>query len=236
MTRKKKARNTSKDYFTLDTQEAIIRFNTTEDLEERNKIFSEEIYYPLYKLAENIIHTFDFYYMDTEDVESLKNRIVKVLYDEKLKKYKPELGYKAFSFFGTIVKRWLINFNKVNYSKLKRVGSFEEVGELVSEVGDPSLSRQISLKDFVKGWAKETAEQTEELFLKEEERRASLAILTIFEKAEDLKVFKKKAIYMYVREITDCETPIVTKVIKELKELFYEKYKKYVELDLIDVR
>lgn len=236
MVKRKKTRSTAKDYFTLETQQAIVKFNTTEDIVERNKIFSEEIYYPLYKLTENIIHTFNFYYMDTEDVESLKNRVVKVLYDEKLKKYKPELGYKAFSFFGTIVKRWLINFNKINYSKLKKVGSFEEVEELETELVEPRVNKQVSLKDFVKEWAGETVEQVDRLFIKEEERKASLAVLTIFEKVEDLKVFKKKAIYMYVREITDCETPVVTKVIKELKELFYEKYKKYIELDLIDVR
>ena len=68
MGRKKSKAN----YFTQETEDAIVAYNNSKDSEYRNKIFSEKIYYPLYKLAENIIHTFKFYYTDVDDLEDLK--------------------------------------------------------------------------------------------------------------------------------------------------------------------
>ncbi len=54
MPRKKK----SKQYFTLDTEEAIIEYNKTKDQKIRNKLYEERIKYPFEKLAENILNTF----------------------------------------------------------------------------------------------------------------------------------------------------------------------------------
>jgi len=78
MPRKKK-----ENYFTKDTENAIVRYNSTDDPELRAKIFSEEIYYPFYKLAENIIHTFKFYYTDVDGIEDLKHKIITLLLKKK---------------------------------------------------------------------------------------------------------------------------------------------------------
>ena len=59
------------------------------------------------------------------------------------------------------------------------------------------------------------------------------AILTIFSKRKDLDIFKKKALYIYIREMTDCETPHLTKVVNKLKDEFYVMYDKYISLGLI---
>ena len=93
------------NYFTKETEEYIVRFNESEDQDYRSKIFTEHIYYPFYKLAENIIHTFKFYYTDVDKIEDLKHEIVSVLYEEKIMKFDPTNGAKAYSYFGTIVKR-----------------------------------------------------------------------------------------------------------------------------------
>jgi len=66
-------------YFTKDTEDAIVSYNNSSDPLFRDKIFREKIYYPFYKLAENIIHSFKFYYTDVEDVEDLKLEIISVL-------------------------------------------------------------------------------------------------------------------------------------------------------------
>ena len=56
MPRKKK----SKQYFTLDTEEAIILYNKTADQRTRSKLYADRIQYPFEKLAENILNTFKF--------------------------------------------------------------------------------------------------------------------------------------------------------------------------------
>ena len=122
------ARKRSKaNYFTKETEEYIVKFNNSEDQEYRSKIFTEHIYFPFYKLAENIIHTFKFYYTDVDKIEDLKHEIVSILYEEKIMKFDPTNGAKAYSYFGTIVKRWLINYNNKNYKKLKQIGSFSDI-------------------------------------------------------------------------------------------------------------
>ena len=114
MARKKSQAN----YFTRETEEYIVKYNISEDNEYRNLIFTKHIYFPFYKLAENIIHTFKFYYTDVDQIEDLKHEIVSVLLEEKIMKFDPTNGAKAYSYFGTIVKRWLINYNNKYYKKL----------------------------------------------------------------------------------------------------------------------
>ena len=114
-------------YFTQETEDAIIQYLITEDEVERNRIYNEKIDYAFHKLAENIIHTFKFYYTEVNTINELKHEVVCVLL-EKLSKYKQGKG-KAYSYFGTIAKRYLIVYNTNNYKKLKGKATLLEVDE-----------------------------------------------------------------------------------------------------------
>ena len=76
----------------------------------------------------------------------------------------------------------------------------------------------------------------DELFQKEADIQIADAVLTLFEKRYDLEIFKKKALYIYIREMTGTETPYLTKVINILKEEFYDLYNDYYEKGLIDLK
>ena len=225
MARKKSKAN----YFTQETEEYIKKFNNSTDQEYKNEIFKEHIYLPFYKLAENIIHTFKFYYTDVDRIEDLKHEIVSMLYEEKIMKFDPDVGAKAYSYFGTIVKRWLINYNNKNYKKLKQIGSFDDMEE--SYEGDELASADtgLPLSKFIDNWVEEVYEELDELFSKQKEKTIADAVLTLFRTRNDLEIFKKKALYIYIREITDCETPQLTKVVNILKEKFKKKYIFYYE-------
>ena len=99
-------------YFTSDTEEAIIEYLASNDQVFRDKTYKDRIEYAFYKLSENIIHTFKFYYTDSDTIEELKHEVITFLL-EKLHLYDQSKG-KAFSYFGTIVKRWLILYNDKN--------------------------------------------------------------------------------------------------------------------------
>ena len=231
MPRKKSKAN----YFTKETEEYIVKYNNSTDPDYRAKIFTDHIYLPFYKLAENIIHTFKFYYTDVEKIEDLKHELVSILLEEKIMKFDPTNGAKAYSYFGTIVKRWLINYNNKNYKKLKQIGSFSEMEESY----DAKISKQISedagitLAAFMDRWVESTYETLDETFAKESDRKIADAVLTIFKTRNDLDIFKKKALYIYIREMTDCETPSLTKVINILKDDFKAKYQKLYDQGLI---
>ena len=145
MARKKSKAN----YFTKETEEYIVKFNESLDQDYRSSIFTDHIYYPFYKLAENIIHTFKFYYTDVEKIEDLKHEIVSMLYEEKIMKFDPTNGAKAYSYFGTIVKRWLINYNNKNYKNLKKVGTFDEMQEGYNPSPISNEDKAITLGTFL---------------------------------------------------------------------------------------
>ena len=92
----------------------------------RNKIYEEEIHYAFFKLTQNIIHTFKFYHTEVEDLEHLQHEIIVFLLS-KIHLFNPENGAKAYSYFGTIVKRWLILYNEKNYKKKVQKSSVEDL-------------------------------------------------------------------------------------------------------------
>ena len=229
MARKKSKNN----YFTKETEEYIKKYNVSTDHEYRAKIFTDHIYFPFYKLAENIIHTFKFYYTDVEQIEDLKHEVVTVLLEEKIMKFDPTNGAKAYSYFGTIVKRWLINYNNKNYKRLKQIGSFTEMEESYEGGKQYVNDYQVTLSQFIDTWSESVYESLDDLFLKENEKVIADAVLTLFRTRHDIEIFKKKALYIYIREMTDCETPHLTRVISILKEDFKKKYQNLYDQGLI---
>ena len=68
-----------------------------------------------------------------------------------------------------------------------------------------------------------------ELFPKAQEARVGDAILELFKRRENIDIFNKKALFIYIKEITDAPTPVITKVIKILKEVYREMLNEYLE-------
>jgi hypothetical protein len=128
-----------KNYFTQETEDAIVKYNNSTDSEEKSKLFQEKIHYAFYKLAENLIHTFKFYYTEVENLEDLKHEIVSMLVEEKINKFDSSRGAKAFSYFGTIVKNWLIVYNDKNYKKKVDKSPIEDINSDESIVNSKIL-------------------------------------------------------------------------------------------------
>ena len=106
----------------MSTERAIIRYNNCSDPFMRNKIYNEYIAYPFDKLAENIIHTFKFYYFDVSS-EDVKNEVVSFLV-MNMHKFQAGKG-KAFSYFSIVAKNYLILHNNNNYKKMKMQDSVD---------------------------------------------------------------------------------------------------------------
>lgn len=225
MARKK----SDKNYFTKETEDYIIKYNNSTDSAERDKIFREHIYFPFYKLVENIIHTFKFYHIDTDSIESLKFEIISVLVEDKIKRFDPTNGAKAYSYFGTIVKRWLIAYTNQNYNTKKRVIYSDTYNEELEDTSEltPVLDPEKVISNIVDTFIEDAYLELSTLYQDEKDIQVADAVLTLFKNRRDLDILKKKAIYIYVREITDCTTPRLTKVIRDLKTIFNQTRSKY---------
>lgn len=217
------------DYFTLDTQAAILEYRLETSQAKRNKIFNERIYYAFYKLAENIIHTFKFYYTEVDNIDELKHEVIAFLL-EKLHLYDDSKG-KAYSYFGTIAKRYLIVYNNNNYKRLKGKAPVGDVDEDKTITNELLLNQKDDLEEvnFIDLYIKKIDDELLEIFPKAQEARVGDAILELFKRRENIDIFNKKALFIYIKEITDAPTPTITKVIKTLKEIYRVMLNKYLE-------
>jgi hypothetical protein len=216
-------------YFTQDTENAIVLYNNTPDSEERSRIYRERIHYGFFKLTENIIHTFKFYYTEVENIEDLQHEVITFLLS-KIHLYDQTKGAKAYSYFGTIAKRYLILSNQKNYKKRVDTTSIDILEE------DENHSYHIDSDNTIERLSRYIDEFTEyctqnlfTLFPKEYDAQIADAILELFRKREHLDVFNKKALYIYIREQIDVKTPKITKIANQLYDIFKENYVFYIE-------
>jgi hypothetical protein len=222
-------------YFTTDTEEAIIEYLASDDQSFRDKIYRDRIEYAFYKLSENIIHTFKFYYTDSDTIEELKHEVVTFLL-EKLHLYDQSKG-KAFSYFGTIAKRYLIVYNNNNYKKLQERADIDELDEdrgFLSE-NNKETEDQEDPNTFIDQYIRYIDKYIHQLFPKSQDARTADAIMELFRKRETLEIFNKKALYIYIREITDTSTPHITKVTKKLDTLRTRLYNEYYKHGYIKI-
>ena len=235
----RKRRPKSKNYFTKDTENAIVRYNNEPDSEVRSQIYRDEIHYAFFKLTENIIHTFKFYYTEVDQIEHLQHEVITFLLS-KLHLFNPENGAKAYSYFGTITKNWLIVYNTKNYKKRVQKAPVDELfkdDNYSYQMGEEKEKDRLSI--FLDSYIEYVEERFDEFFPKGNDAKVADAILELFRKRENLEIFNKKALYIYIREIMashglEVKTPKITKIAGKLHGLFKESYIFYLETGYID--
>lgn len=220
-------------YFTQETEDAIVLYNKTEDSELRSRIYREKIHYAFFKLTENIIHTFKFYYTEVDNIEDLQHEVITFLLS-KIHLYNQDKGAKAYSYFGTIAKRYLILSNQKNYKKRLEyypVDTLEEDENFSYNIDDFShQNNEDKLSLFIDVYVDYCSKNIYSLFPKEQDAQIADAILELFRKREHLDVFNKKALYIYIREmVIDVKTPKITKTADQLYDIFKKGYVFYLE-------
>lgn len=235
----KKRRPKSKNYFTKDTENAIVRYNNEPDSKIRSDIYRDEIHYAFFKLTENIIHTFKFYYTEVDQIEHLQHEVITFLLS-KIHLFNPENGAKAYSYFGTITKNWLIVYNTKNYKKRLQTAPVDELfkdDNYSYNMGEERENDKLSL--FIDDYIEYVEDKFDIFFPKGNDAQVADAILELFRKRENIEIFNKKALYIYIREIMathglEVKTPKITKIANKLYGLFKDNYISYLETGYID--
>jgi len=234
---KKEKRKKAEPYFTQETENAIVLYLKTESPYERERIYNNYIHRPFYKLVENIIHSFKLSsYSSVDKLSDLKYEVISFLL-QKLPRYNQENG-KAYSYFGTIAKRYLIIENKKNYSSIKKNTNISEVDNdkiiLEDLLNRPDISDYIDGTSFIDTFITYVEDNYTSYFKKTNDIKVCFAVLELFRKRENIEIFNKKAIYLYIKEITDCNTTQVTRAIKKLKLLYVVIYNQYLQDGFLD--
>ena len=68
-----------------------------------------------------------------------------------------------------------------------------------------------------------------DLFPKGNDAQIADAILELFRKRENIEIFNKKALYIYIREMVDVKTPKITRIAQQLHTIFKSEYLFYLD-------
>jgi hypothetical protein len=223
-------------YFTQETEDAIVKYNSTSDIDEKNRIYEEDIHYAFFKLTQNIIHTFKFYHTEVDNLEHLQHEIIIFLLS-KIHLFNPQNGAKAYSYFGTIVKRWCILYNDKNYKKKVQSSPIEDIyhdeNHSYTLEGNPTKDK---LSNFMDHYVAYVSENIYEIFPKGNDAQVADAILGLFRNRDGIDIFNKKALYIYIHEQINVKTPKITKIVNVLQKIFKDHYIFYMENDYMNFK
>ncbi|MCW4027792.1 MAG: hypothetical protein NWE76_09965 [Candidatus Bathyarchaeota archaeon] len=200
-------------YFTAETQQAIVEYQEAECTEVKNKIYVDRIRPAFVDLVDNLVLVYGFK-APYEDYDEMKSDAISFLY-ESLHKWDPDKGKLAFSYYNVVAKNWLIIQSRKHTKRRKRHVSLDLIAT-GGQVEQISLSERHSLEthDVVKAPDEILIERNmrneiqallkeiEKLVTSEAEISCIRAIMTVFENIDELDFLNKRAILIYVRDIS----------------------------------
>jgi|TARA_R110000824_G_scaffold178013_6_gene357575 hypothetical protein len=222
-------------YFTQDHEDAIVAYCDTEDSKLRNDLYKEFIGPVFNEMVDKIVFTYKFNTLPNSEAlrDDCKNWLITIL-----NKYDPNKGSKAFTYFSVVTKNWFIAQVKKTSKKARKEILLEDFyidKRSGDEKTDPSLIEQntiiedsIKLEFFLN--LKKEIDSWHTLPLKPNEKKTVQAIQVLFDDAEKIEIFNKKAIYLYIREITGLNTKQVVSSLNRIRKRYREFKKGWDEI------
>lgn len=215
--KKRRGRNKKeKIYFSKKTEEAIVEYNSETCNIKRNEIYESKIKFSFEKLVENIFNTFKFTYFDSSPLEIQKETVSHLV--SNIHKFQAGKG-KAFSYFSIVAKNYLIFHNNNNY---KRYNQHVDISDTPSESSvclqtedahHVDIQNQEFMKLLIDYWEKNITK----IFTKSKDLNIAYAVIELFRNCDRIENFNKKTLYLYIRELSNCKTQQITKIINKMK-------------------
>lgn len=224
----KKTESINKIYFDQSTEDAIELYNNTESQDEREIIYHEKIKYPFEKLVENVFNTFKFSYFETASADVQKETVTHLV--ANIQKYEKSKG-KAFSYFSIVAKHYLIFLNNSNYRRFNQsveIGE-ERDGNMVQLQSEDKYYKDYEMSEFMKLMITYWEANIGKIFNKQRDLNIANAVVELFRNSDRISLFCKKALYLYIREISDCKTQQITKIINKMKSHYVNIQQKYID-------
>jgi len=222
---KKPRKKKSRIYFGTPVQNAIIRYNNSDSPVIKNRIYKEHIQFAFNKLAENLIHTFKFYYFDYP-LEEVKHEVVAFLVMQ-MPKYQADKG-RAFSYFSVVGKNWLILHNNNNYKKMKIHDQIAVLDYKRNVTSERSLDESDDFNiEFVSQMLEYWDNNITNIFRRQKDILVADSVLELFRRRQNIENFNKKALYIMIREMTGSNTQHITRVINQMKNYYFSMMEEF---------
>jgi len=217
----------SKRYWFKEQEKAVVDYINSTDPDEKNKIFSQQLYKPLNKLIENIIFTYKLFRSDV-DVKEIQADCMGFLIT-KIDKFNPKTGAQAFSYLGTIAKHYLMGGKRDAY---KHTRSNSDIDESIEEVsrkpentylmdGEEQIDINITVFESIILKLEEDIKKPKML---PNDKKVGEAIVYIFRNHQMLEAYNKNKLYFLLKERTGLQTKDITYCLGRFKK-DYELFK-----------
>jgi DNA-directed RNA polymerase specialized sigma subunit len=220
-----------KIYFSKVHEDAIVQYAQTRDPKVRQDLYIRFIGPVFNEMVDKIVFTYKF--ISLPNIDDLKNEC-KVWLTTILDKFDPLKGSKAFSYFSVITKNWFIHKVKRNSQQAKREVYIDDIKKessddhlLIYNSYDTDRNNQ-EFWDAL--WVEMSVWEDEEL--KQNDDRILQAVKILLENPDRIEIFNKKAIYLYIREITNLNTKQIAGSLNRLRDK-YKDFKLGWENDLV---
>jgi len=220
--KKKRKKRTKNNYFTKVHEDAIVKYASSSSRQEKSELYMKLIQPAFDEMVNKIIFTYKF--NNLPNIDYLRDDC-KIWLTTILDKYDPNKGSKAFSYFSVVTKNWFIHKVKKNSKQLRRESSYEEI---VSRGGSDSLGTSSNIADYasqreeMEFWSSllEQIEKWDTGNLKTNEKAVLQAVKVLLTNVDDIEIFNKKAVYLYLRELTGLNTKQVVNNLNKLREKY----------------
>ena len=216
----KKKRRKKNHYFTQDHENAIIRYCQTNCVRERTELYVKWIEPAFNEMVDKIVFTYKF--TNLPNIDSLRDEC-KIWLMTILDKYDPAKGSKAFSYFSVITKNWFIHKVKRQQRKNKTEVNFDNLAKNYEERYLSTTESYISEREETEFWNLfyKELKSWDTSQMKENDLKVYKAICVLFDSKEEIQIFNKKAIYLYLRDITGLNTKQIVNSLKKFKKKYY---------------
>jgi DNA-directed RNA polymerase specialized sigma subunit len=211
-----------KMYFTQVHEDAILEYASVLDINRKSELYRLYIQPAFNEMVDKIVYTYKF--TSLPNIEDLKDEC-KIWLTTILDKYDTSKGSKAFSYFSVITKNWFIH--KVKKNNNRREVYLEDIQDTADEENLIYEENYVLTRQNEEFWENLSEEMDSWNFkkMKSNEEKVYKAIQILFKDSDNIEIFNKKAIYLYIREITGLNTKQVVSNLKKFK-LKYEDFKK----------
>ena len=225
------ARKRKNHYFTKVHEQAIIDYCSTDDYVKRNKLYSTLIGPAFSEMVDKIVYTYKFTNLPNIDYlkEDCKNWLITIL-----DKYDPNRGSKAFSYFSVITKNWFIHKVKKTSQQYRRevlIDNYHAPTQADINNNHPLVIYNTSMQDAIKRefWSffRDNMETWETAASRPNDKKVIQAVKILFEESENIEIFNKKAIYLYIREITGLNTKQVVSSLNKIRVKYRDFKRKW---------
>ena len=227
--RGRKPKNERKGYFYEEQEAAVKKYLETEDVEERNKVFNEVLKPAFTKMIESIIRRYKLYVPEEEFDETFKDTLS--FLSSKMANFDPTKHHKAYSYYGTICKNYLIY--KINQfkKKVERNEPYDDVYEKFQNninYSEDNMDGKSVAEELVDKIVVKIQEMINDknLSLTDDEKKVGLALCELFENWEDIlcadgsNKLQKSSVLYFLRE----ETMMTTKELRDHMKCYRDAY------------